>query len=115
MSLDSQFLKSGRTLRALGWQGQLDQAATPEAVLAVARDFLAQVSPEEIAELPVDCRPGRLVDGDDIAIYAVTLARHAAEDDSHDLLHKLSTFFADANLRMSQVLAQAQSGRRKTT
>ena len=113
MSLESEFLKTGRTLRALGWHGQLEEAKTPEAVLGVARDYLAQISPEEVAELPIECRPVRIVDADDLAIYAVTLARRAARDDSPDLVNKLSTFIADATVRMSQVLAQAHSGRRK--
>src|SRR5438270_11156759 len=109
MSLDSESLKSGRTLRAIGWHGQLEEAGPPEAVLSVARDYLAQVSPEEVAELPLDCRPSRIVDADDLASYAVTLARRAANEDI-DLVHKLSTFFTDAAVRMSQVLAAAHSG-----
>ena len=115
MSLDSESLKFGRTIRSLGWQGQLEQADTPEAVLNVARDYLAQISPEEVGELPEDCRPARMVDAEDLAIYAVTLARRASGDEPGDLLHKLSTFFADASARISQVLANAHSGRRKAT
>ena len=115
MQLDSDTLKNGRTLRALGWHGQLAHATNPEAVLSVARDYLAQVSPEEVAQLPEECRPVRLVDDGDLAAYAVTLARHLPINESNELLQKLSVFFTDATVRMSEVLAQATAGRRRNT
>lgn len=95
---------SEQKLRSIGWQGQLDQADRPEAVLAVARDYLAQVSPEEIAQLPVDCRPQRLVDPEDVAGYAFQLGRRQSAPDASEVLHKLAAFFADASNRLSQVL-----------
>ncbi len=96
-----------RRLRAIGWQGQLDHATRPEEVLAVARDYLAQVSPEEIAQLPEDCRPGRLVDADDVSDYAFELGRRQSAPDTPDLLHKLAAFFADASTRISQILSES--------
>lgn len=94
-----------RKLRALGWHGQLDQAERPEAVLNVARDYLAQISPEEVAQLPEDCRPARLVDAEDVAAYAFELARHQASSGGPEVLNKLAAFFADASMRVSQLLA----------
>ncbi|HXF77679.1 MAG TPA: hypothetical protein VN598_02365 [Usitatibacter sp.] len=104
MSLSETSPATGRKLRSVGWQGQLDKADRPEAVLVVARDYLAQVSPEEIAQLPEDCRPTRLVDADDVATYAFDLARRQSSPDSSDVLHKLAAFFADASNRLSQLL-----------
>ena len=106
MSLQDQRQHAERKLRSLGWQGQLDQADRPEAVLAIARDYLAQVSPEEVAQLPEDCRPGRLVDADDVATYAFELARRQSSADAPEVLHKLAAFFSDASKRLSQILAE---------
>ncbi len=103
--LESQY-RAGQNLRSVGWQGQLEQADHEQAVLSVARDFLAQISPEEISSLPLDCRPGRLVDADDVSQYAFTLAQalmHGGPEP--EVLHKLSAFFADAATRLSQILA----------
>src|SRR5690349_8602760 len=107
MSPDQQSLYSERKLRSLGWQGQLDQADRPEAVVAVARDYLAQVSPEEIGQLPEDCRPMRLVDADDVAAYAFQLARAQNSPDAPEILHKLAAFFSDASARVSRLLADS--------
>ena len=106
MSLLEQRHHPERRLRSLGWQGQLDHATRPEAVLAVARDYLAQVSPEEIAQLPEDCRPQRLVDADDVATYALELARRQASPDAPEILNKLAAFFSDASTRLSHILAE---------
>jgi hypothetical protein len=107
MSFQEQSQHPERRLRSLGWQGQLDHADRPESVLAVARDYLAQVSPEEIAQLPQECRPQRLVDADDVAEYALQLARRQASPDAPEILHKLAAFFTDASTRLSQILAHA--------
>jgi len=108
MSLSGTPRQPERRLRSLGWQGQLEQATRPEAVLAVARDYLAQVSPEEVAQLPEDCRPGRLVDSADVADYAFELARRQTSPEAGEVLHKLATFFADASMRLSKILAESQ-------
>ena len=110
MSLHESSFRSERSVRALGWQAQLDEARYPYEVLAIARDFLAQVSPEEIAQLPTECRPDRLVDEDDVSGYALTLARAQSLTDSGsepEVLHKLCAFFADASTRLSHIFAQA--------
>ncbi|HEX4780765.1 MAG TPA: hypothetical protein VH301_08440 [Usitatibacter sp.] len=108
MSISETPRQPERKLRSLGWQGQLDQATRPEAVLAVARDYLAQISPEEVAQLPEDCRPGRLVDAEDVADYAFELGRRQSSPDAPEIMHKLSAFFGDASNRLSQILAESQ-------
>lgn len=96
-------------LRSLGWQGQLDQADRPEAVVAVARDYLAQIGPEEVAQLPEECRPIRLVDADDVAAYAFQLARGLNTPDAPEVLHRLAAFFSNASMRASRILAASPS------
>lgn len=93
------------SLASVGWQGRLAEATSREDVVAVARDFLALVGPEEVARMPVDCRPGKLVDGEDVANYAVTLARRSCDPDcfnDHNL-QRIAAFFGDALGRLSQL------------
>lgn len=93
------------SLASVGWQGRLAAAASREDVVGVARDFLALVGPEEIARMPADCRPGKLVDGDDVANYAVTLARRSCDPDclgDHNL-QRVGAFFGDALARLTQL------------
>lgn len=90
---------------SIGWQGRLAAATSREAVVDVARDFLALVGPEEVARMPVDCRPVKLVDGEDVANYAVALARRSCDSDcfnDHDL-QRIAAFFGDALGRLSQL------------
>ena len=89
----------------MGWQGRLAAATSREDVVTVARDFLALVGPEEVARMPVDCRPVKLVDGEDVANYAVTLTRRSCDPDcfrDHDL-QRIAAFFGDALGRLSQL------------
>ena len=94
---------------SVSWQGRLDQAADRQEVVDVARDFLASITPEETAQLPLDCRPGKLVDGDDVAEYALTLVRRSCEGDAlgdHNL-QRLAAFFGEALVRLSQLATSA--------
>ena len=112
MSLYESRFRSDRSVRSIGWQTQLHEARHPHDVLAIARDFLAQVSPEEISQLPVECRPDRLVDEDDVSGYALMLARAQSHTDSGsepEVLHKLCAFFADASTRLSQIFAPSSN------
>jgi hypothetical protein len=90
---------------SVGWQGRLAAASSREDVVDVARDFLALVGPDEVARMPVDCRPAKLVDGEDVANYAVTLARRSCDPDcfaDHNL-QRIAAFFGDALGRLSQL------------
>ena len=93
-----------------GWQDRLNGCLTETEVLDVARDFLAQFSPYEIASLPELCRPPRLKDSHDITGYAFTLVRHHCDNgEPHDYAaHRLTNFFSNAAMRLSQIL-HAQS------
>src|SRR4051812_19190081 len=74
------------------WQDELHAASTEAEVLHVARNFMAQFSPSEIAQLPEPCRPRRLVDGNDLTTYAFDLVRHRCDDGvgAEHLAHKLA-------------------------
>jgi hypothetical protein len=89
------------------WKALLDDAQSERDVVALARDYLATWTPEEIATLPVDCRPGLMHDGEDITYWAFEYTRrHIALENDPALsvpLLKLRAFFGHAASRMSQV------------
>jgi hypothetical protein len=90
----------------VSWQERLAAATTEAEVMHIARNFLAQFSPFEIAQLPEPCRPRKLVDGNDLTEYAFDLVRHRCDDGvgAEYAAHRLSSFFSGATARLSQIL-----------
>lgn len=97
-------------LSQLGWHGRLNDAATPDDVVAIARDYLALWSPEELALIPAELRPGKLVDAEDVNSYALSLlqARMARGSAGEDVVHKIGNFFGSASLRLSHILKRPE-------
>ena len=87
------------------WATRLAHATSEHDAVAAARDFLSELTFEEIKRLPDICRPFRLVDGQDITWYAMTLLRHQfdAGNKEHGLETRLTTFFSEASVRLAQV------------
>jgi hypothetical protein len=94
----------------VSWQGRLDSAATEAEVVGVVRDFMATVSPYEIARLPEHCRPRKMVDANDITNYAFLIVRHHCDDGEGTarIAHKLASFFTSASIRLAHIMAAAQ-------
>ena len=57
------------------WRKALDEARSPADVVATMRDFLATLTPPELARLPEDCRPGRIKVEDDVEYWTFRLAQ----------------------------------------
>jgi hypothetical protein len=95
-------------MSAIGWQGRLDESSTSEDVVNVCRDFLVLWSPHELAELPLSCRLKGMIDVHGINSYALTLIRQLGIGDraTDPMLHRMSTFFTRAALRLAQILEQ---------
>lgn len=93
---------------SLSWSARLDSCEREDDVLETARDYLATLDPQEVSQLPAECRPRKLVDGTDIAAYAFDLVRHHCDEDQADreLIHRMAAFFAHANIRLSHILAR---------
>lgn len=87
------------------WQMLLDSAATEHEVVHVARDFMASFTPHEVELMPAECRPRKLVDGDDVARYSYDLAMHRwdEEDGGTAVMRAFTRFFADASERLARV------------
>jgi hypothetical protein len=95
----------------VSWQGRLNSASTEAEVVDVVRDFMAQVSPYDLARLPEECRPRKMVDANDITSYAFAIVRHHCDDadGTARVAHKLAAFFTSASIRLSHILAAANS------
>jgi len=92
------------------WQERIEEAGTEPEVVAVTRDYLARLSQDEYAELPLELRPRKIVDADDIAAYALDLARHEADDpDEMNLVQRLAQLLSRASVRVSEIAGAARA------
>ena len=100
------YAASGSGLQAVSWPQRLKSARTEAEVVDVARDFLATFSPYDLARLPEELRPGRLVDGNDVNDVAFTLVRHDHDDGRGTArsIHRLTTFFTNASVRLTELM-----------
>lgn len=93
-----------RKLTAVGWHGRLNEAATAEAVVAAARDFLAALTRPERSQIPDDCQPGAIDNAQQLMVLALRLAdRHDGDARAAPVVHKLAAFFSRAALRIHQI------------
>ena len=96
-------------MNQLSWHGRLNDAVTEEDVVMIARDYVALWGPEEIGQMPVDLRPNKIVDADDVSAYALSLVQAqmgrglAAESE----VHKMGAFFSSATMRLAQIMARS--------
>lgn len=90
------------------WQARLDAASSTQDVLLVVGEFLAKWPPREREGIPVDLRPGAFDSGPQVIAYAFTLAQRlngTAKTDPE--LHRMSTFFTKASLRLYALAEEA--------
>ena len=92
----------------------LEDADSEREVVAVVREYLARIGPAELATLPEDCWPGKITDRDDIADYAVRVARRRAlspQSVANDaLLDRIHNLLVHASARVA-TLATARRAR----
>jgi hypothetical protein len=119
MSIHPFHLRAPLAMAVLSWQGRLDAANSTAEVVTVARDFLANFTPYELAMLPEPCKPPhKLYDGEEITTYAFDLVRHECQKESApvaDLVHKFAHFFSNASIRLSEIQSRgADQGEQDT-
>ena len=94
------------------WQHRLDAARGVDEIVEAARDFVAILDPSELASLPPECRPPKIVDAEDVSTYAFELVRSECAEGSAtaELVHKLARFFSHASMRLAQITAREPAG-----
>ena len=90
------------------WQARLDWASSTQDVLQVVGDFLSRWPPREREGIPVDLRPGAFDSAPQVIAYALTLVQRLNGNAKTDPeLHRMSTFFTKASLRLFELAEQA--------
>jgi hypothetical protein len=89
-------------------QDPFQSTLTESDVVAVVRECLRDWAPSDLIQLPQECRPGKIRDGEDIAELAFTLTRTRIDsNESNELLVKLETLFAHACQRLGRIESDA--------
>ena len=96
-----------RAQESLTWADVLDDAATPQDVLKVAKDFLATWDPYELAALPAECKPpGYFIEPEDIVSYAFTLVQsHCGPAQGDPGVYRMAKFFSHAARRVAILMS----------
>jgi hypothetical protein len=96
---------------AVPWRERLRAAATEPEVVQVAAEYLERLDPIQAAMLPMRCRPRALRCGYDISSYAFDLVGHYCDksDAAAHLVQALATFFTDASIRLSEIVAETNA------
>lgn len=91
----------------LSWFRQIDRARSAAEVLAIARDYIATWTPEELARLPAECRPGRIRDETDLeelhSVLVDEYRRSRLGIDELAALQRLTSFMVRSSVRLAQL------------
>jgi hypothetical protein len=85
------------------WYARLSNTRTQSDILCLAQEYLEQLSPSELQQLPDDCRPGKLASEDDLADFASRLMAHHCHGDNARLVHRVADFLSKAAMRMQEI------------
>jgi len=95
----------------MSWTKEIRAARSWQELLALAKDFVAKLSPEEVASLPPTCREIRIKGTDDLYFWHERLAEEffarAARGDPTTVHRDLLDFFTVASERASELHGQA--------
>jgi len=97
------------------WHRQIEAMESVEEVLMTIRDYLATITPGELARLPESRRPGRVKGDDDIEYWTFKLSRQpgapSEEGVDLELMQAIFHHFLHASMRISQIhKAHAKAG-----
>jgi hypothetical protein len=91
----------------ISWYRQIDNANTSREVVAVARDYIASWSPQDLAGLPYAVRPGKMRDAVDIEnLHALLVDEYRNTRVSGEELRplqELTSFFVRASMRIAEL------------
>lgn len=104
-------------MTAAPWRERLRAAATEPEVVQVAAEYLESLDRVQLAMLPLRCRPRALRCAYDVSSYAFDLVGHYCDksDAAARLVQSLATFFTDASIRLSEIVAETNAREAATT
>jgi hypothetical protein len=93
------------------WHKEIRAARSWQELLALARDFVARLSPEEVATLPPTCREIRIKGADDVYFWHERLAEEyfarAPRGDPSEAHRDMLDFFTVAAERAAELAGNA--------
>jgi hypothetical protein len=93
------------------WRNLMLASTQEDEIVGLVRDHMALWSPEEIGRLPIECRPPRIRDAEDISRWAFELAStHCAQvvgPEDEPFLDRMLEFVTQAAMRLSLLKAEA--------
>ena len=104
------FDEQDERFRRYSFLDSLEEADSEREVLGIVKEYLARLGPAELATLPEDCWPGRIVDREDISEYALRVARRrtlspgSVANDS--LLDRLMNLLNHASARIAALASR---------
>ncbi|HUQ28532.1 MAG TPA: hypothetical protein VM051_08065 [Usitatibacter sp.] len=84
------------------WINRLAAARTEEELLSIVQEYLS-VKADTIALLPPECRPGMIVDVQEIPDCAYHLVAHHSHEETARLIQSVAAVFARASVRLSDL------------
>jgi len=97
------------------WFSLLDRANSDQEVVAVALDFMATLTPGELALLAPACRPGRLRDDQDVeALHAMLVEEYRdtrVTGNALEVLQRLTSFVVRASIRLAELAGEARGAK----
>ena len=76
-------------------------------VIGLVREYLSEWRPEELSRFPIDCRPGRLRDAEDLNEFAYQLARACvsfeAQPEDIPAIEQMDAFIGAALRRTAEI------------
>lgn len=89
------------------WHRDIEKTGTSRQVVALTRDYLATLSPRDLARVPERCRPSRIFDEDDIAFWSTRLTAEywQLRGTSADVgvVQELWSFFLRASIHVARL------------
>jgi hypothetical protein len=111
MSIHQFHAKDDHHRPGTAWRHVIEAAASEHEVIARVRDFCASFTPYEIDALPPGLRPGKIVDGADLASYALDLMRAQGAGEHPDPLAAFAEVIGHAAARLSALIGAPLSTR----
>ena len=86
------------------WHSQVETARSAEEVVALMRNYVASLTPEQLAQLPERYRPLRVKAEDDLEYWTFRLSSiPAGERADHAFVQDIFMHFLHASLRITQI------------